>query len=276
MSNTTGYNNSAQGVSALQSNTTGIYNSAQGVSALYNNTTGSGNSAQGANALQSNTTGYNNSAQGVNALYNNTTGIYNSAQGVSALYNNTTGSYNSAQGISAGRYIADGTTGRTTGNNGTYLGYNTKSSANGTDNETVIGYNAIGNGSNTVTIGSTAVTATYINGQTQSKSFATTVQTLTDGASISWDMASGGIGSVTLAGNRAIANPSNIVAGGRYTLIVTQDATGTRTLTYGSYFKFPGAITPTLSSTANAVDLIEFTAFNSTVLYCTNFVPDLR
>lgn len=102
------------------------------------------------------------------------------------------------------------------------------------------------------------------------------IQTLTDGASIAWNMANGGIGTVTLAGNRAMANPSNIVAGGRYTLIVTQDTTGTRTLTYGSYFKFPGAITPTLTSTANAVDFIEFTAINSTVLYCTNFIPDLR
>jgi hypothetical protein len=180
-SNTTGYNNSAQGSYALFSNTTGSYNSAQGYQALYNNTTGSYNSAQGMYALYSNTTGSYNSAQGMYALGSNTTGSYNSAQGYQALYNNTTGSNNSAQGMYAlgsnttgsnnsaqgmyaGRYLADGSTGRTTGNNGLYLGYDTKASANGTDNEIVIGASAIGLGSNTVVLGNTSIVTTVLRG----------------------------------------------------------------------------------------------------------------
>ena len=116
LNNTTGGNNSAQGVNSLQNNTTGIYNSAQGVNSLQNNTTGANNSAQGVQALsgntaggnnsaqgayslQTNTTGNNNSAQGVYSLYYNTTGYNNSAQGVYSLYNNTTAASNSAQGI---------------------------------------------------------------------------------------------------------------------------------------------------------------------------------
>jgi len=157
-SNTTGYYNSAIGVSALRSNTTGVYNSAIGVDALYSNTTGYYNSAIGVSALRSNTTGYYNSAIGVDALRLNTTGYNNSAIGLGALRSNTTGSYNSAIGLNAGRFIADGSTGRTTGNYGLYLGSGTKASADGTDNEIVIGYNAVGLGSNTAVYGNTSMT----------------------------------------------------------------------------------------------------------------------
>ena len=163
--NTTGSNNSAQGVQALFSNTTGYNNSAQGINALFSNTTGSNNSAQGGNALFSNTTGSYNSAQGISALRNNTTGSYNSAQGYAALYSNTTGSYNSAQGYAAGRYLADGVTANQTPNNSVFLGANTKSKQAGQTNETVIGYGAIGNGSNTVTLGNSSVTDNYLQGR---------------------------------------------------------------------------------------------------------------
>ncbi|MFA5152601.1 MAG: hypothetical protein WC554_08595 [Clostridia bacterium] len=162
--NTTGYSNSAMGFQALYANTTGYYNSAMGFQALSANTTGYRNSAMGFQALSANTTGYYNSAMGFQALSVNTTGYYNSAMGLRALYANTTGDYNSAMGNQAGMYIADGTTGRVTGDYGLYLGYNTKASADGTTNEVVIGSEAIGKGSNTVTIGSTSVTNTYLKG----------------------------------------------------------------------------------------------------------------
>ena len=118
----------------------------------------------GKGAGRYNTTGSNNSAQGVSALLYNTTGSYNSAQGVQALYSNTTGSYNSAQGVNAGRYLADGITANQTSNNSIFLGSNTKSKQAGQTNEIVIGNNAIGNGSNTVTLGHTTITDTYLRG----------------------------------------------------------------------------------------------------------------
>lgn len=120
------------------------------------------NTAIGYAALQYNTTGYYNTASGCTALYSNTTGSYNTASGHAALQSNTTGHYNTAIGLAAGRYLSDDTTGRTTGNYGTYIGTNTKASADGTTNETVIGYNAIGAGSNTVVLGSSVVTAVYL------------------------------------------------------------------------------------------------------------------
>jgi hypothetical protein len=102
------------------------------------------------------------------------------------------------------------------------------------------------------------------------------MQELTDGANISWDMDSGGFAYVTLGGNRTLDNPSNVSAGGLYRLKVTQDGTGSRTLSYGSNFKFAGGTDPVLSSGAGDVDMLEFIAYDSSTLYLVNFVADLQ
>lgn len=149
--------NTGIGYISLYSNTTGSQNTANGYSSLYSNTTGNSNTANGYSSLASNTTGSSNTAMGRNSLASNTMGSSNTALGYYSLYSNTTGSYNTALGLSSGRYIADGSTGRSTGNNGLYLGYNSKASADGTDNEIVIGFNAVGKGSNTATYGNSSM-----------------------------------------------------------------------------------------------------------------------
>ena len=156
--------NSAIGVSALYSNTTGYYNSAIGASALYSNTTGIQNSAIGMNALYYNTTGCLNSAIGWSALVSNTTGYSNSAIGLSALYSNTTGYQNSAIGLNAGRYLLDGAAANATGNNSLFLGFDTRANADGQTNQIVVGYSAIGNGSNSVTLGNDSISKTILKG----------------------------------------------------------------------------------------------------------------
>lgn len=83
------------------------------------------------------------------------------------------------------------------------------------------------------------------------------VGTLTDGANISWDLNTINA-TVTLAGNRVLDNPSNKKNGGFYLLIVKQDATGSRTLSYGTDYKFPGGTAPILTTTTNAVDFLRF------------------
>jgi hypothetical protein len=103
-----------------------------------------------------------NVAIGNYALNSNSTGSNNTSIGVNALYGNTTGSYNLSAGAIAGRYIADGITSATILNNSTFIGYGTRASANNITNETVIGYNAIGSGSNSVTLGGSTVTKTII------------------------------------------------------------------------------------------------------------------
>ena len=83
-------------------------------------------------------------------------------------------------------------------------------------------------------------------------------QALTDAASIAWNLDTQQAASVTLAGNRTLANPTNMRDGGTYLLRVTQDGTGGRTLAFGSAYKWPGGSAPTLSTAPGAVDLITF------------------
>jgi hypothetical protein len=84
------------------------------------------------------------------------------------------------------------------------------------------------------------------------------VSALTDGATITPDFALANNFSVTLGGNRTLANPSNLTAGQHGVIVITQDGTGSRTLAYGSNFKFPAGSAPTLTTTANAVDVLAY------------------
>lgn len=90
--------------------------------------------------------------------------------------------------------------------------------------------------------------------QTFTKAQRGAVVALTDGATITPDFALSNNYEVTLAGNRTLANPTNIVAGQSGVIKIAQDATGSRTLAFGSYWKFEGGAAPTLTTTASAVD----------------------
>jgi len=88
--------------------------------------------------------------------------------------------------------------------------------------------------------------------------YARPVAALTDAATISIDARLSNLFSVTLGGNRFIANPTNLQSGQVFRVKVVQDGTGNRTLTYGSNFKWVGASAPTLTTTASATDLLTF------------------
>lgn len=81
-------------------------------------------------------------------------------------------------------------------------------------------------------------------------------QALTDGASIAWNTALGAFATLTIGGNRTLANPTNLVAGASYALKITQDGTGSRTLAYGSAFKWVGGTAPVLSTAIGAIDVL--------------------
>jgi hypothetical protein len=101
------------------------------------------------------------------------------------------------------------------------------------------------------------------------------ISALTDGATITPDFAVANNFSVTLGGNRTLANPSNIVAGQSGVIIINQDGTGSRTLAYGSNFDFGGATAPTLTTTANAQDMIAYFVVSTSRINCV-FTGDLR
>jgi hypothetical protein len=84
------------------------------------------------------------------------------------------------------------------------------------------------------------------------------ITALTDGATITPDFSLNNHYEVTLGGNRTLANPTNVVAGQSGVIRVVQDGTGSRTLAYGSNFKFSNGAAPVLTTTANAVDLLVY------------------
>jgi len=98
-------------------------------------------------------------------------------------------------------------------------------------------------------------------------------QTLTDGATINWNLNNGVIATVTLGGNRTMAAPTNLKVG-TYILHVIQDATGNRTLTWNSVFKWTAATAPTLSTTGGRRDIFSFIC-DGTNFY-SSFLPDVR
>lgn len=63
------------------------------------------------------------------------------------------------------------------------------------------------------------------------------------------------------------AAPTNVMAGARYTIRVTQDVVGNRLATWNSVFKF-GSLSGTLSTAANAVDIFVFEGSDSGNMHC--------
>ena len=96
-----------------------------------------------------------------------------------------------------------------------------------------------------------------------------TISALTDGATITADFAVANNFSVTLGGNRTLANPSNQTAGQSGCIWITQDGTGSRTLAYGSQWDFTGGTAPTLSTAAAAVDCLVYAVQSSTKITAT-------
>lgn len=78
---------------------------------------------------------------------------------------------------------------------------------------------------------------------------------LTDAASITTNAAANNIFYVTITASRALANPTNLVAGGFYSWEVTQGGLGSFALTYGNLFKFRGGA-PTLTAAAGSIDVL--------------------
>jgi len=178
--------NTAVGSGALDANTSGVLNVAVGKDALGANTTGGSNVAVGHSALVSHTTGSNNNAFGEASLYSLTTGSGNVGVGRYALYNVIAGNSNVGVGLNAGfnfgvggvttssstvcvgansgRWRGSGTDTATVAIQSIFLGDSTRPSGDSETNQIVIGYNALGDGSNTTVIGNSSTTSTRVFG----------------------------------------------------------------------------------------------------------------
>jgi hypothetical protein len=116
----------------------------------------------------------------------------------------------------------------------------------------------------TVTIANSVTTVANVTNQLAVFGMAyQNIMTLTDATTITANLAQTNNFVVTLGGNRTLANATNITAGQSGFIVVRQDGTGSRTLSFGTGWRFPSATAPTLTTTASAVDLIVYTARDS-------------
>ncbi|MCP2027478.1 hypothetical protein L1276_002635 [Flavobacterium sp. HSC-32F16] len=106
------------------------------------------------------------------ANQNNTTGFKNSSFGCSTATFNTTGGENVCIGYNAGSYVNTVLTNpNSITNQSIFIGANTTSFSNNQTNQIVIGCNTMGAGSNTVTLGNSAITSTILRGEVSATSY---------------------------------------------------------------------------------------------------------
>lgn len=91
--------------------------------------------------------------------------------------------------------------------------------------------------------------------------------TLTDGATVTVDFNTGANFILTLGGNRTMAGPTNGKAGQSGVILVKQDGTGSRTLSWNSAWKWSQGIAPTLTTTALMIDKIFYIVESASVIH---------
>ena len=82
--------------------------------------------------------------------------------------------------------------------------------------------------------------------------------TLTDASTISWNALTSPVAKVTLGANRTLGAASGAVAGTFASLLIIQDGTGSRTVTWNAAYEFAEDTAQTLTTTANLGDLFVF------------------
>ena len=240
---TQGDRNTAVGTNALTSLTTGLQNTAIGAyaGASINTSGASGNTAVGTYALNK-TTGGNNSAVGTESLFNVVGGDYNTGIGKDSGRAINTGSYNIAIGYDGGDNISSG-------DGNIIIGSVDADSATSDRQLKIAGYD-----------GST--TTTWIsgdsNGQVKLISGYIAEVALTDASTITWNAATQPVAKVTLGASRTMGLPANPVSGQFISLLIIQDGTGSRTITWNAAYEFALDTAPTLTATANLGDLFTF------------------
>jgi hypothetical protein len=128
-------------------------------------------------------------------------------------------------------------------------GSNYVSTAAGTSNQLLVSA-----GSSAPTWTSTITTPTLSNPTVTN--FTETVYTANSSTAITLDLANGTFQNITLTGNATITMPT-AVAGKSFLLLLSQDATGSRTVTWSTVV-WPGGTAPTVTATASKRDIFSF------------------
>lgn len=101
----------------------------------------------------------------------------------------------------------------------------------------------------------------------------TTPVALTDGATIATNAALSNVFTVTIAGNRTLSNPTNLVAGQFITWQLKEDATGSRTLALDTDFNLINGGTFAMNSAANAKTTLSCFVDTTSTLQCAGGAP---
>jgi hypothetical protein len=102
------------------------------------------------------------------------------------------------------------------------------------------------------------------------KDYAETVQAATIGGTTTFNFEDGNVGTLTLSQNTTLAfsNPPASGKCGSLTLILTQDGTGSRTVTWPAAVKWAGGVAaPTMTTTASRSDVYVITTTNGGTSY---------
>jgi len=102
----------------------------------------------------------------------------------------------------------------------------------------------------------TVEAGTFTNGYTEE------VATANTGTTYTIDLAGGSVQILTLTGNCTFTFPT-ATAGQSFILLLKQDGTGGRTVTWPASVEWPGGTAPTITSTASKMDKLVFTAADS-------------
>ena len=93
------------------------------------------------------------------------------------------------------------------------------------------------------------------------------IDTLTSATSVTPDFAASCNFTLTLGHNVTLNNPSNLTAGQSGSIFLIQDGTGSRTLSFGTYWDFAGGVPPTISTVGGSVDRLDYIVRSSTSIH---------
>jgi hypothetical protein len=157
-------------------------------------------------------------------------------------------------------------------------------SASGTLVDNISGFSGTGylrrTGAGTYAFSSAASGAQYVAGTATNVPVEPSViyqaeTTTTFGATTTFDFSTFINTAVTLTGNITTQTLTNVTAGKAGTIAFIQDGTGSRTTVWNSNFKFAGGVTPTLTTTASAVDILTYSCRSAT--FCAaNLLKDVK
>ena len=121
---------------------------------------------------------------------------------------------------------------------------------------------SFGNSGDVTLTGTQTLTNKTIEAGTFTNGYTEEVATANTSTAYTIDLANGSVQILTLTGNCTFTFPT-VVSGKGFTLLLLQDATGSRTVTWPASVKWPASTAPTITATASKMDKYVFVANGS-------------